>query len=219
MDPKYGFNAVERKIQQRWAKQDCFTVNDDDPRPKYYSLCMWPYPSGDLHVGHLRNYAIGDVWARHKRMLGFNVLQPMGWDAFGKDAELKANKLGVHPAKWVKQNTANMRRELKELGFMIDWNRELNASNLKYYRWEQLLFVRMWEQNLVYYEPTKVLWDKATKTVTSRRDIDDGKVAKEDIEIKVMPAYLMRLREYANQLLDGLTQVNWPEKLSKTSST
>ena len=136
-----SFKDTERKIQERWSAHDCFTVDDNAPGEKYYSLCMWPYPSGDLHVGHLRNYALGDVWARHKRMQGYNVLQPMGWDAFGKDAELKAHKVGIHPSQWVRQNTTNMRRELKELGFMIDWSRELNVSNPAYYRWETA-FVR-----------------------------------------------------------------------------
>lgn len=215
MQEEYSPKEIEAAVRQRWADCDSFTVRDDDPRPKYFSMCMWPYPSGDLHVGHLRNYALGDVWARYQRMRGHNVLQAMGWDAFGKDAELKARRENIHPIDWVRANTTNMRRELSELGFMIDWNRELAAYNPLYYRWEQYLFVRMWEQGLLYYEPTKVLWDKSTETVTSRRDIEDGKVAKEDVGLVVMPAYLMRMRKYANELLEGLETLQWPEKIVK----
>lgn len=215
MPAKYAPLEVEAKVRARWAEHDSFTAHDDDPRPKYFSMSMWPYPSGDLHVGHLRNYTIGDLWSRYQRMCGKNVLSAFGWDAFGKDAELKARKEGVHPIDWVKSNTANMKRELNELGLMVDWHRELAVYNPLYYRWEQDLFVRMWEQDLVYYEPTKVLWDNATQTVTSRRDVDDGKVAKADVEVKVMPAYLMRMRKYAKELLAGLDDINWPEKIVK----
>ncbi|MBF2735169.1 MAG: leucine--tRNA ligase [Betaproteobacteria bacterium AqS2] len=215
MQDKYDAKAVEQAVRRRWEERGAFAVKDDDPRPKYYSLCMWPYPSGDLHVGHLRNYSIGDVWARHKRMQGFNVLQPMGWDAFGKDAELKARKEGIHPAAWVESNTANMRRELRELGYMVDWSRELATCNPKYYRWEQHLFLRMWEKDLVYYSPTKVLWDKATGTVVARRDVDDGKVARQDVEVREFPAYQMRLRRYGEELLAGLAKIAWPEKIVK----
>ena len=215
MNEKYAPLEVEQEVQHLWEEHGSFIVRDDDSRPKYYSLCMWPYPSGDLHVGHLRNYTIGDVWARHKRMQGHNVLQPMGWDAFGKDAELKAHKIGLHPAKWVASNTANMKRELKALGFMIDWQRELASCNPAYYHWEQVLFVRMWAKGLIYHSPTKVLWDQVTKTVISRRDIDDGKVAKGNVEIKNMDAYQMGMRKYADELLTGLTTIKWPDKIVK----
>lgn len=218
MQEKYDAKQIEQAVRQRWEERQAFIVDDKDPRPKYYSLCMWPYPSGDLHVGHLRNYSIGDVWARHKRMQGHNVLQPMGWDAFGKDAELKARKEGIHPAAWVKANTDNMRRELKELGYMVDWSRELATCNPQYYRWEQYLFLRMWEAGLIYHSPTKVLWDKATETVVSRRDVDDGKVERKDVEVKEFPAYQMRLRQYGDELLSGLDKIAWPDKIVKDQS-
>ena len=211
----YSPQETERKVQRKWVDAGSFEAHESDPRPKYYSLCMWPYPSGDLHVGHLRNYAIGDVWARHKRMKGHNVMQAMGWDAFGKDAELKARKEGIHPREWVEGNTANMRREFKALGFLIDWRRELASSNPLYYYWEQYLFLRMWEKDLVHYAPTKVLWDNSTSTVTSRREIDLGNVAKEGVSVVEMPAYLMSLRKYANELLEGLEKIDWPEKIVK----
>ena len=215
MQEQYVAKEIEQRVQARWLEHSSFEANDDDPRPKYFSMCMWPYPSGELHVGHLRNYALGDVWARYQRMLGLNVLQAMGWDAFGKDAELKARKEQIHPIDWVRANIKNMRRELKELGLMIDWRRELAVYNPLYYKWEQVLFVRMWEQDLVYYEDSKVLWDKSTETVTSRRDVEDGKVDRNDVEIKVMPSYLMRMRKYAKELLHGLDVIDWPDKIVK----
>ena len=215
MQEKYAPKVFEKKIRERWNENNSFLVIDDPDQKKYYCLSMWPYPSGDLHVGHLRNYSIGDVWARHKRMQGFNVLQPMGWDTFGKDAELKARKEDIHPAKWVETNTKNMKRELQELGYMIDWSRELASCNPLYYYWEQYLFVKMWEKDLVYYAPTKILWDKATQTVTSRREYDLGKVAKEDVEVVEMPSYQMRMRKYGNELLEGLNKIKWPDKIVK----
>ena len=218
MDKDYQAHRIEQRVRKRWKDAASFSVADSDPRPKYYSLCMWPYPSGDLHVGHLRNYSLGDVWARHKRLQGFNVLQPMGWDAFGKDAELKARKERVHPSKWVESNTANMRRELNELGYMVDWSRELATSNPLYYVWEQWLFLRMWEAGLVYHSVTKVLWDKDTQTVVSRRDVDDGKVGRASVELVEMPAYQMRLRKYGPELLEGLAKISWPEKIIRDQS-
>ena len=206
---------IEAKIQRKWEAAGSFVADESDPRPKYYSLSMWPYPSGDLHVGHLRNYTIGDVWARHKRMQGHNVMQAMGWDAFGKDAELKARKVGIHPSEWVSANTKNMRRELKALGYLIDWRRELASCNPLYYYWEQFLFLKMWNKGLVYHAPTKVLWDNSTSTVTSRREIDLGNVAKENVSVVEMDAYQMRLRKYANELLEGLGTIDWPEKIVK----
>lgn len=211
----YAPQELEARVQRRWDEARSFEADEGDPRPKHYSLCMWPYPSGDLHVGHLRNYAIGDVWARHRRMRGFNVMQAMGWDAFGKDAELKARKMGIHPHEWVEANTANMRRELKALGFLIDWRRELASCNPLYYRWEQFIFLRMWESGLVYHAPTKVLWDGSTQTVTSRREVELGNVSKEDVSVIEMPAYQMRLRKYAGELLEGLGEIDWPEKIVK----
>lgn len=213
MEADYQAHAIERRVRRRWEEAGSFDVADDDPRPKYFSMCMWPYPSGDLHVGHLRNYSLGDVWARYKRLQGYNVLQPYGWDAFGKDAELKARKERIHPAQWVKANTANMRRELSELGYMIDWSRELASCNPRYYYWEQWLFLRMWEAGLVYHSETKVLWDKDTQTVVARRDVDDGKVDRASVEFVAMPAYSMRLRDYGKELLDGLATIKWPEKI------
>lgn len=211
----YSPQEIERKVQRKWDDAGSLFADEGDRRPKYYSLSMWPYPSGDLHVGHLRNYAIGDVWARHKRMQGHNVMQAMGWDAFGKDAELKARKMGIHPYEWVKANTANMRRELKALGFLVDWRREMASCNPLYYYWEQFLFLKMWESDLVYHAPTKVLWDNSTSTVTSRREVDLGNVAKDNVSVVEMPAYQMRLRKYANELLEGLGKIDWPEKIVK----
>ena len=146
MKRKYNPEAIETKWQARWEKEKPYRVRETADREKYYLLEMFPYPSGKIHMGHVRNYSIGDVVARYKRMRGFNVLHPMGWDAFGMPAENAALARGIHPARWTKDNIDAMRVQLKRLGFSYDWDRELATCDPSYYRWEQLFFLRMWER-------------------------------------------------------------------------
>ncbi len=147
---RYEPSAIEGKWQKLWDDAKAFKANDDDPRPKYYALCMFPYPSGAIHMGHIRNYSIGDLVSRYKRMKGFNVLQPMGWDAFGLPAENAAIQRGIHPETWTLQNIQQMKAEFKRIGISYDWDRELATCLPDYYRWEQLLFTKFYEKGLAY---------------------------------------------------------------------
>jgi len=146
MNTKYDPQQTEKKWQTYWEENKSFRVQEDESKQKYYVLEMFPYPSGKIHIGHVRNYAIGDVVARFKRMKGFNVLHPMGWDAFGMPAENAAIEKGIHPAKWTNDNIAEMKRQLKRMGFSYDWDREVSTCEPEYYRWEQLFFIRMYEK-------------------------------------------------------------------------
>src|SRR5512136_1185187 len=158
MQKKYNPAAIERKWQQFWEKEELFKVEIDSSKEKYYLLEMFPYPSGRIHMGHVRNYSIGDVVARFKRLQGYNVLHPMRWDAFGMPAENAAIQHGTHPAAWTTEDIANMRSQLKKMGLSYDWERELAPCTPDYYRWEQLIFLRMLEKGLAYKKSAAVNW-------------------------------------------------------------
>ena len=213
---RYDFAAIEAKWQEHWRTGNTFRVSEDADRPKYYLLEMFPYPSGKIHMGHVRNYSIGDVIARYKRMKGFNVLHPMGWDAFGLPAENAALKHDTHPAKWTYENIDYMRNQLQRMGFSYDWDREIATCNPEYYRWEQLFFIRMYNKGLVYRKLTSVNWCESCQTVLANEQVIDGLCWRCDSQVlpKDMHGWFFRITDYAEELLaqcDNLT--GWPEKV------
>ncbi len=213
---EYNPQAVEAEAQRWWTDHECFRAVEDPARDKFYCLCMFPYPSGRLHMGHVRNYTIGDVIARHQRMLGRNVLQPMGWDAFGLPAENAAMARGVAPATWTRDNIAYMRRQLQSLGLGIDWSRELATCEPEYYRWNQWLFLRLLEKGLVYQTTGTVNWDPLDQTVLANEQVIDGRGWRTGavIEKREIPMYYMRITAYADELLEALdTLADWPERV------
>ena len=213
---KYEFKAVEAKWQGRWAESKPYKAFADPSRKKYYVLEMFPYPSGRIHMGHVRNYTIGDVIARYKRMRGFNVIHPMGWDAFGLPAENAALKRGIHPASWTYDNIAYMREQLKAMGLSYDWDRELATCHPSYYRWEQLIFLKMLEKGLVYRKETTVNWCDSCATVLAREQVIDGCCWRCDQQVvpRTMYGWFFRITDYADELLTDLdTLTGWPEKV------
>jgi leucyl-tRNA synthetase len=216
MEAQYNPEAVEREAQAHWRDNGAFRALERPGQPKFYCLSMFPYPSGKLHMGHVRNYTIGDVMTRFHRMRGFNVLQPMGWDAFGLPAENAAMDNKVPPAKWTYDNIAYMKRQLQSLGFAIDWERELATCKPDYYRWNQWLFLRMLEKGLVYQKTGVVNWDPVDKTVLANEQVIDGRGWRTGalVEKREIPMYYMKITAYAQQLLDGLaTLPGWPERV------
>src|SRR5437868_688109 len=216
MQERYDPTAVESQAQARWEAARAFAVTEDPTRPKYCCLSMFPYPSGRLHMGHGRNYTIGDVITRFMRKQGYNVLQPMGWDAFGLPAENAAMANGVPPAKWTYDNIAYMKGQLRSLGFAIDWRRELATCRPDYYRWNQWLFLRMLEKGLVYQKTGVVNWDPVDQTVLANEQVIDGRGWRTGalVEKREIPMYYMRITAYADELLAGLeTLPGWPERV------
>ncbi|MBL1259959.1 MAG: leucine--tRNA ligase [Thiotrichaceae bacterium] len=216
MDEQYKPEIIEQQAQNDWEQNQAFKAVEDDSKPKYYCLSMFPYPSGRLHMGHVRNYTIGDVISRYQRMLGKNVLQPMGWDAFGLPAENAAIKNNVPPAKWTKENVAYMRDQLKRLGFGYDWDRELATCDPDYYRWEQWLFTKLFEKGVVYKKTAPVNWCPNDMTVLANEQVIDGCCWRCDtqVERKEIPQYFMKITDYADELLDDLDQLTgWPEQV------
>jgi leucyl-tRNA synthetase len=216
MQNKYNAHVIEREAQQYWATQRSFRAAETPGKPKYYCLSMFPYPSGKLHMGHVRNYTIGDALTRYHRMRGRNVLQPMGWDAFGLPAENAAMANNVPPAKWTYDNIAYMKKQLVSLGFAIDWERELATCKPEYYRWNQWLFLRMLEKGLVYKKTGVVNWDPVDQTVLANEQVIDGRGWRTGalIEKREIPMYYMAITRYAAELLaalDGLP--SWPERV------
>lgn len=213
---KYDFKTIEQRWQQRWQAENTFKVSHQPGRPKYYVLEMFPYPSGRIHMGHVRNYSIGDVIARYKRMQGFNVLHPMGWDAFGLPAENAAMKRGIHPAAWTYDNIDYMRVQLKAMGLSYDWDRELATCRPDYYRWEQQLFLKMLERGLIYRKETTVNWCNDCQTVLAREQVIDGTCWRCDQPVlpKTMHGWFFKITDYAEELLADLdTLTGWPEKV------
>src|SRR5690554_3270280 len=175
MQERYDPAAVEAQAQAFWTSERAFSVSEESDRPKFYSLCMFPYPSGRLHMGHVRNYTIGDVITRFMRMQGHNVLQPMGWDAFGLPAENAAIANGVPPAKWTYDNIAYMKGQLQSLGFALDWEREFATCQPAYYRWNQWMYLRMLERGIAYQKNGTVSWDPIDQTVLANEQVIDGR--------------------------------------------
>ena len=216
MEQQYQPDSVEQEAQRFWSDSAAFAVSEDPQREKFYCLSMFPYPSGKLHMGHVRNYTIGDVIARYQRMLGKNVLQPMGWDAFGLPAENAAIKHQVPPAGWTASNIDHMREQLKTLGLAYDWSRELATCNPEYYRWEQWLFTRLLEQGLVYKKTAVVNWDPLDQTVLANEQVIDGRGWRSGalIERREIPQWFLRITDYAQELLDGLDTLDgWPDEV------
>ena len=216
MQNKYNAHAIERDAQQYWEDQRSFRAVETPGKPKYYCLSMFPYPSGKLHMGHVRNYTIGDALTRYHRMRGYNVLQPMGWDAFGLPAENAAMANHVPPAQWTHDNIAYMKRQLVSLGFAIDWERELATCQPAYYRWNQWLFLRMLEKGLVYKKTGTVNWDPVDQTVLANEQVIDGRGWRTGalIEKREIPMYYMAITRYADELLAALDALpGWPERV------
>ena len=216
MEELYNPSDIEAQAQSHWEENGAFRAVEDENREKYYCLSMFPYPSGRLHMGHVRNYTIGDVISRYQRMLGKNVLQPMGWDAFGLPAENAAMKNSVAPAKWTRENIDYMRGQLKRLGFGYDWERELATCDPDYYKWEQWLFTRLFEKGLVYKRTAPVNWCPNDLTVLANEQVIDGCCWRCDTEVehKEIPQWFMKITDYAQELLDDLDQLDgWPEQV------
>ncbi len=213
---RYDFKSVETKWQQQWEEKKPYKVSSDPDRKKYYVLEMFPYPSGRIHMGHVRNYSIGDVIARYKRMQGFNVIHPMGWDAFGLPAENAALQRGIHPARWTYDNIDYMRDQLKAMGLSYDWDRELATCDPDYYRWEQLIFQKMSDKGLVYRKKTTVNWCNSCTTVLAREQVIDGCCWRCDQQVqpRTMHGWFFKITEYADELLEDLDKLTgWPEKV------
>src|SRR3569832_654933 len=214
MEEMYDSRRVEEDTQRHWEQHRSFDAVEDPAREKFYCLSMFPYPSGRLHMGHVRNYTIGDVIARYQRMQGKSVLQPMGWDAFGLPAETAAMQNGVPPAKWTYDNIDYMRGQLKALGFAIDWRRELATCTPQYYRWNQWLFLRMLEKGIVYRKTGVVHWDPVDETVLANEQVIDGRGWRSgaEVEQRELTQWLLKITDNSEALqsaLDGLD--NWPE--------
>jgi leucyl-tRNA synthetase len=216
MQESYEPAGVERAAQQYWDEQRAFAAREDPARPKFYCLSMFPYPSGRLHMGHVRNYTISDVLARYMRMQGYNVLQPMGWDAFGLPAENAAISNGVPPAQWTRQNIRHMRAQMKALGFAIDWERELATCDPRYYHWNQWLFLRMRERGIAYRKTGVVNWDPVDQTVLANEQVIDGRGWRTGalVQKREIPMYYLNITRYADELLRSLdTLAGWPERV------
>ncbi|MES1997903.1 MAG: leucine--tRNA ligase [Pseudomonadota bacterium] len=216
MDAQYHPQSIEAEAQRQWTESAAFHATEASDKPKYYCLSMFPYPSGKLHMGHVRNYTIGDVLARFHRMQGYNVMQPMGWDAFGLPAENAALKNGVPPAAWTYANIDHMRTQLQALGLAIDWEREITTCKPDYYRWEQWLFTKLFEKGVIYKKTASVNWDPVDNTVLANEQVIDGRGWRSGalVEKRDIPMYFMRIIQYADELLSGLDHLpQWPEQV------
>ncbi len=210
----YAFKEIERKWQHYWEQNETFKTEDKGTKPKYYILDMFPYPSGNgLHVGHAEGYTATDIYARYKRMQGFNVLHPMGWDAFGLPAEQYAIKHDVHPRESTEHNINNFRRQIKSLGYSTDWRREVNTTDPAYYKWTQWIFLKLYESGLAYQSHLPVNWCPALGTVLANEEVVDGKseVGGHPVEKKSIRQWVLKITDYAQELLDDLDDLDWPE--------
>ena len=213
---EYKPALVEAEAQNYWNSNDSFRVEVDHSREKFYCLCMFPYPSGKLHMGHVRNYTIGDVVSRFQRMRGKNVLQPMGWDAFGLPAENAAMKNKVPPAQWTYANIDGMRAQLQQLGYAYDWHRELATCHVDYYKWEQWFFIQLYKKGLVYKKEAEVNWDPVDQTVLANEQVIDGKGWRSGapVERRKIPQWFIKITDYAQELLDDLGKLDdWPDRV------
>jgi leucyl-tRNA synthetase len=213
MNKDYNPKDIEINIQKFWEKNNSFKTDFSSTDNKFYCLSMFPYPSGKLHIGHVRNYTIGDVISRAQRMLGKNVFQPMGWDAFGLPAENAAIANKIHPLEWTKKNINHMREQLKRLGYAYDWDNEISTADPKYYEWEQWFFIKLLEKNLVYKKKSEVNWDPVDKTVLANEQVVDGRGWRSGavVERKEIPQWFLKITKYSDELLEGLEDLNgWP---------
>jgi len=215
-DARYNAAEVEPRWQAVWEKGDIYRADDTSSKPKFYALEMFPYPSGRIHMGHVRNYAMGDVVARYKKARGFEVLHPMGWDSFGMPAENAAIATGGHPRDWTYGNIDAMKAPMKRLGFALDWSREFATSDEAYYKQQQAIFLKFWEKGLVYRKTAKVNWDPVDNTVLANEQVIDGKGWRSGavVEQRDMDQWFFKITEYAEELLEGLDGLDrWPEKV------
>jgi leucyl-tRNA synthetase len=214
-DTRYDSDSVERAAQEFWDSTKAFEVTEDPSREKFYCLSMFPYPSGRLHMGHVRNYTIGDVISRYQRMLGKNVLQPMGWDAFGLPAENAAMQNNVPPAQWTRENIAYMKGQLQRLGFAYDWSREFATCDADYYRWEQWLLTRLHAKGLLYRRLAQVNWDPVDQTVLANEQVIDGRGWRSGalVERREIPHWFLKITDYADELLAAIDTLDWPESV------
>ncbi|MCV2502634.1 MAG: leucine--tRNA ligase, partial [Neisseriaceae bacterium] len=216
MQEQYQPDLIESQLQKKWEQDKIFNVVEDPTKPKYYCLSMFPYPSGKLHMGHVKNYTLSDVLCRFKLLNGFNVLQPMGWDAFGLPAENAAIQNGISPAKWTRDNIQEMKKVLKALGFGIDWDREITTCDKEYYHWEQWLFSRLYKKGKIYKKLGMVNWDPVDKTVLANEQVIDGRGWRSGalIEKREIPMYYFKITDYAEELLNDLDKLeNWPSNV------
>ncbi len=216
METRYNPAAIEAKWQRFWEEQDLFRVTEDPHKPKYYVLEMFPYPSGRIHMGHVRNYTIGDVVARYKHMQGFNILHPMGWDAFGMPAENAALAHGTHPATWTYENIEYMRQQLKSLGYSYDWSRELATCDPQYYRWEQLVFIEMFRRGLAYKKKSPVNWCDHCQTVLANEQVEEGGCWRchQPVILRELEQWFFKITDYVEELLEYCDRLpGWPERV------
>ena len=214
---KYNPHEIEPKWQTYWEENSSFKVVKDTSKEKYYLLEMFPYPSGKIHMGHVRNYTIGDVVARYKRMCGKNVLHPMGWDAFGMPAENAAIENNIHPAVWTNDNIQAMKSQLKRMGFSYDWDREISTCDPDYYRWEQVIFLKMYERGLAYRKKTQVNWCDKCQTVLANEQVEDGccwRHTSDEVSIREMDSWFLKITDYAEEILEFCDKLSgWPERV------
>ncbi|MFA6809322.1 MAG: class I tRNA ligase family protein, partial [Eubacteriales bacterium] len=216
MEERYLFSKIESKWQKYWLEQKSGKTSDDESKEKYYALAMFPYPSGNLHMGHVRNYSIVDVIARFKRMQGFNVLHPIGWDAFGLPAENAAIKNQTPPAEWTWKNIANMKRQLQEMGISYDWDREMATCHPEYYRWTQWIFTQFYKNGLVYKKKAAVNWCPSCATVLANEQVVDGACERCETTVikKDLEQWFFKITDYSERLLNDLDKLTgWPEKV------
>ena len=217
LSSRYDPHALEEKWQKIWAEKGSFNCDVDSSKPKYFLMEMFPYPSGNIHMGHVRNYSIGDVMARFRRLQGYNVLHPIGWDAFGLPAENAAIKHGTHPAKWTYSNIDNMRSQLQRMGYSYDWRREIATCRPEYYRWEQEFFLKCLEKGLVYRKKAPQNWCPSCHTVLANEQVIDGRCWRCDsvVEQKDLTQWFFRITAYADELLADLKKLEkgWPSRV------
>ena len=214
MNKDYQPADIEKIAQTAWNDNTSSKVNFSDSTNKYYVLSMFPYPSGKLHIGHVRNYTIGDVITRSHKMIGKNVFQPMGWDAFGLPAENAAIKNNVHPEEWTRKNIAHMKEQLKNIGILYDWENEISTADANYFRWEQWFFIQLLKKGLVYRKLSEVNWDPVDKTVLANEQVIDGRGWRSGalVERKEIPQWFLKITDYSDALLKDLDKLpNWPE--------
>ena len=214
----YDFPSIEPRWQSFWAENKAFKAEDSSPKPKYYALDMFPYPSGaGLHIGHPEGYTATDIMCRYKRACGYNVLHPIGWDAFGLPAEQHAVKTGTHPATNTEANVTNFRRQIKALGFSYDWDREINTTDPEYYRWTQWIFLQLFKRGLAYVDKRPVWWCPALKTVLANEEVVDGKSERGNhpVERRALRQWVLRITAYADRLLADLEGLDWPDSTKR----